>query len=87
MSTGTTVCRYIVEAQYTGKQPFLVGTFAVPRQRTDHDTETEARKEATRELAKFWTLHMQDGIAPPVVLSVRLGSLTFVPDDYEWRRV
>jgi hypothetical protein len=81
-----TLCSYVVRAQYDGREPFVVGTFKVPRKPTEQETEADASNAASAEISRFWARHMPDGIVPPHVLDVRLGHTAFIPADHSWRR-
>ena len=83
---GTQVCSYVVRACYPGKKPFLIGTFSIPRGPTFHETEVAAEKEMDAAVARFFRDCYPDGTKPPLSVKAHLGSVTFVPDDYEWRR-
>ena len=85
--SGGYVCCFVVEAEYPGKKRFFVGTFATPRLSTEQETEAAAMSQAQAELDRFAALHLPDGTPPPCAIRARLGHMTFVPDDYEWRRV
>lgn len=86
LRSGDVVCSYIIEVSYPGKEPFYVGSFTVPRASTEQETERQAMALSVDALRKFFDDHFPDAVPEPTVVSVRLGSYTFVPDDYDWRR-
>ena len=83
---GTHVCSYVVEAAYDGKKPFLIGTFTVPRAPTFQETEAAAMSEMVHKVRQFFVDHLPDEVQPPVSIKAQLGSISFIADDYEWRR-
>jgi hypothetical protein len=84
--SGNTICRYVVEARYAGKDVFIVGTFTTPRLKTEQETEAAALSDAKAAIDGFWERHFPDGSHRPEPVRAILGSAVFVPDDYEWRR-
>ena len=83
--SGAYVCRFVVEAEYPGKRPFLVGVFTTPRRSTEQETEAAAMSAAQANLDCFAAASFPDGTPPPRAIRARLGAMTFIPDDYEWR--
>lgn len=85
---GSTVCHYSARVWYEGKKEFLAFSphMRVVRQETAEETEALAKTEAHRQVDKFWEEHFPEGTPRPLVIEVVLGWMTFVPDDYEWRR-
>lgn len=86
--TGSQVCRYTAQIQYEGKTALeaYCPEMNIPRAPTWHETEARALAEAERQVAAMWQRCFPDGTPLPRVTGVRLGHMTFVPDDYEWRR-
>ena len=79
-------CGYTIEVGHKDKKPFLVGSFSTVRLDTEQATEASAAKYAEEMIDKFWSAHFPDDAPRPTVVKVRLGHMTFVPDDYEWCR-
>ena len=86
MTSGHTNCTYIIIAKHEGKEPVSIGTFTLPRAATAQETEAAAKRGAEADVHKFYGAHLPDGTPRPTVVDVRLGHMTFIPDDYEWRR-
>jgi len=84
--SGKTICSFVIEAAYPGKTPFVVGTFRVERGDGEMETERRAMESADQSLRDFVATSLPDGTACPQVLSIRLGAMTFVPDDFDGSR-
>lgn len=86
--TGNTVCSYSAIVKYPDKENFSMysPTMTVTRCKTEQETEEAARKEAVRKVDLFFKKHFPAKTPRPEVVAVKLGSVTFIPDDYEWRR-
>lgn len=80
------VSTFVAEVGYAGKKPMFVGTFRMDRAATEEEQIAAAEACVGDKVEAFWREHFPDNSPAPAVLSVRLGYMTFVPDDYEWRR-
>jgi hypothetical protein len=84
---GVVVCNYVITCCYTDKPPITIGCFTIERQKTEQETEAAALSTAASAIKRFFDKYFPSGTVEPNVIDVKLGSMTFVPDDYEWRRV
>lgn len=82
-------CPFVIKATYDGKKPFHIyaSWMVVERGLTSEATRAHALDQSREDVARFWNEHFPDGCIPPHVLSVHLGRMTMIADDYEWRRV
>lgn len=81
----THVASFIIEARLPGKAPVWIGTFNYAAggraEAVTADAQRLADHRAPDMLREFIAKHLPDGTPEPEILSVRLGSLVFMPGE------
>jgi hypothetical protein len=86
MSKPSPVGSFCLKVGYDGKEPFLICNRKMDVMPSEAEQLQEAKKQSSVFLEQFYTSCMPDGMQRPKITGIKLGYVTMISDDHEWRR-